>query len=144
MFFPYTTLFRSVMDWVNEKYLRRIEEVLKEVGGGQAPRVQMKVGSAPKASEQVVRSVAEPVPERLADETGETATEEEKSVAATVASPRQAPGSTSAGRTGGSERRPVQVEGDIKHQSFLNETFTFDTFVEGKSNQLAQIGRAHV
>lgn len=135
---------RFVMDWVNEKYLRRIEEVLKELGGGQAPRVQMKVGSAPKASEPVVRSVAEPVPERLSDETGETVTEEEKSVAATVASPRQAPGSTSAGRTGGNERRPVQVEGDIKHQSFLNETFTFDTFVEGKSNQLARAASMQV
>ncbi|TVT36103.1 chromosomal replication initiator protein DnaA [Marinobacter vinifirmus] len=135
---------RFVMDWVNEKYLRRIEEVLKELGGGQVPRVQMKVGSAPKASEPVVRSVAEPVPERLSDETGETVTEEEKSVAATVASPRQAPGSTSAGRTGGNERRPVQVEGDIKHQSFLNETFTFDTFVEGKSNQLARAASMQV
>src|SRR5690554_8197973 len=112
MFFPYTTLFRSVMDWVNEKYLRRIEEVLKELGGGHAPRDQMKVGSAPKASEPAVRTVAEPVPERLADETGETVTEEEKSVAATVPSPGQAPGSTSAGRTGASPRPPVHGEGD--------------------------------
>ena len=31
---------RFVMDWVNEKYLRRIEEVLKDLNGGQAPRVK--------------------------------------------------------------------------------------------------------
>ena len=34
-------------------------------------------------------------------------------------------------------KRPVEVEGSIKHTSSLNRTFVFDTFVEGKSNQLA-------
>ncbi|OED43440.1 chromosomal replication initiation protein DnaA [Endozoicomonas sp. (ex Bugula neritina AB1)] len=33
--------------------------------------------------------------------------------------------------------RQVEVEGSIKHHSSLNAQFTFDTFVEGKSNQLA-------
>lgn len=136
---------RFVMDWVNQKYLRRIEEVIKDLEGGQAPRVNMKVGSAarPPAQEgakkgngssspsgrtdpqaQVPRSVA--VPE---DSSGQV-TEEEKGVAAAVpASPK---------------RSSVQVEGDIKHQSFLNEGFTFDTFVEGKSNQLARAASMQV
>lgn len=40
--------------------------------------------------------------------------------------------------TGGQKgRRQVDVEGSIKHNSSLNMAFTFDTFVEGKSNQLA-------
>lgn len=34
-------------------------------------------------------------------------------------------------------KRQVEVEGSIKHTSSLNRTFVFDTFVEGKSNQLA-------
>ncbi|PSF13638.1 chromosomal replication initiator protein DnaA [Marinobacter fuscus] len=134
---------RFVMDWVNEKYLRRIEEVLKDLNGGQAPRVQMKVGSAPKASEKVARS--EPAPVRISEEPGLTVTEEEKSVAATVASePVPAPAPTPPPPSAASERRPVQVEGDIKHQSFLNETFTFETFVEGKSNQLARAASMQV
>lgn len=33
--------------------------------------------------------------------------------------------------------RRVEVEGSIKHHSSLNTQFTFETFVEGKSNQLA-------
>ncbi len=33
--------------------------------------------------------------------------------------------------------RQIDVEGGIKHNSALNNTFTFDSFVEGKSNQLA-------
>ncbi|WP_407943950.1 chromosomal replication initiator protein DnaA [Marinobacter salinisoli] len=128
---------RFVMDWVNEKYLRRIEEVLKDLGGGQAPRVTLKVGSAPKASDPVARSQSpEPDNKRVAEESGGRLSEEEKGVAATVATPRAAKVET--------ERRPVQVEGDIKHQSFLNEGFTFDTFVEGKSNQLARAASMQV
>ncbi|WP_413785049.1 chromosomal replication initiator protein DnaA [Marinobacter litoralis] len=140
---------RFVMDWVNEKYLRRIEEVLKDLNGGQAPRVQMKVGSAPKPDDTVARSVPE------VDETGHAVTEEEKSVAATavqrsaepsepVNPPAPAPTTAPAPSSSGNQRRSVQVEGDIKHQSFLNETFTFDTFVEGKSNQLARAASMQV
>jgi len=133
---------RFVMDWVNEKYLRRIEEVLKDLNGGQAPRVMMKVGSAPKPTDPVVRSEVAP-PVRVSEETEQTVTEEERSVAATVAD--SAPRAMSApAPKAQAERRPVQVEGDIKHQSFLNETFTFDTFVEGKSNQLARAASMQV
>ncbi|MCL6268558.1 chromosomal replication initiator protein DnaA [Sansalvadorimonas sp. 2012CJ34-2] len=35
------------------------------------------------------------------------------------------------------QERTVEVEGSIKHTSSLNRTFIFDSFVEGKSNQLA-------
>ncbi|WP_375193144.1 chromosomal replication initiator protein DnaA [Marinobacter sp.] len=130
---------RFVMDWVNEKYLRRIEEVLKDLNGGQAPRVNMKVGSAPRESEPVERSEAPArVNGQVHEETGSQVTEEEKGVAATVAGPASIKPKSSA------DRRPVQVEGDIKHQSFLNEGFTFETFVEGKSNQLARAASMQV
>ncbi|WP_286221268.1 chromosomal replication initiator protein DnaA [Marinobacter apostichopi] len=130
---------RFVMDWVNEKYLRRIEEVLKDLNGGQAPRVNMKVGSAPRNSEPVSRSE---VPVRSSgavhEESGSQVTEEEKGVAVSAGA------NTSVRTKATNERRPVQVEGDIKHQSFLNEGFTFDTFVEGKSNQLARAASMQV
>ncbi len=129
---------RFVMDWVNEKYLRRIEEVLKDLNGGQAPRVMMKVGSAPKPTDPVVRSEVAP-PVRVSEETEQTVTEEERSVADSAPRAMSAPAPKAQ-----AERRPVQVEGDIKHQSFLNETFTFDTFVEGKSNQLARAASMQV
>jgi chromosomal replication initiator protein len=129
---------RFVMDWVNEKYLRRIEEVLKDLEGGQAPRVGMKVGSAPSGSELVLRSATAGNGKAAEHETASGAvTDEEKGVAETVAMP----GLKS--RMSGS-RPSVQVEGDVKHQSFLNEGFTFDTFVEGKSNQLARAASMQV
>ncbi|WP_165857179.1 chromosomal replication initiator protein DnaA [Marinobacter sp. JSM 1782161] len=144
---------RFVMDWVNEKYLRRIEEVLKDLLGGQAPRIQMTVGSAPVQAEPVERAAA-PAPGPVESE--EAVSEEERGVAATVVerpapapaapaattSPAPARAAQPAAHTG--ERRSVQVEGDIKHQSFLNESFTFETFVEGKSNQLARAASMQV
>lgn len=128
---------RFVMDWVNEKYLRRIEEVLKDLHGGQAPLVNMKVGSAPRTSDLVVRSETAASGAASEQEGVSTVTEEERGVAATV-SPR------SPRPKNEDSRRSVQVEGDIKHQSFLNEGFTFDTFVEGKSNQLARAASMQV
>lgn len=146
---------RFVMDWVNQKYLRRIEEVIKDLEGGQAPRINMKVGSArtegglnqpaqakafPSAAANgrkagsggAVNGHAVPGASENANagyDSAEPVTEEEKGVAAVVPA---------------HSRRPVQVEGDIKHQSFLNEGFTFDTFVEGKSNQLARAASMQV
>ena len=132
---------RFVMDWVNQKYLGRIEEVLKDINGGQAPRVHMSVGSAPRAHTPVNRSVAEPEPRSghrtHSDDNPQGVTDEEHDIAATAPT-------TSRSRQANGQRREVQVEGDIKHQSFLNETFTFDTFVEGKSNQLARAASMQV
>ncbi|OMH39612.1 chromosomal replication initiator protein DnaA [Motiliproteus sp. MSK22-1] len=34
------------------------------------------------------------------------------------------------------KKRQVDVEGGVRHQTHLNKLFTFDTFVQGKSNQL--------
>ncbi|TGN39473.1 chromosomal replication initiator protein DnaA [Marinobacter confluentis] len=131
---------RFVMDWVNEKYLRRIEEVLKDLEGGQAPRVGMKVGSAPKGSELVMRSETALNGRSAENETANNSvTEEERGIAETAS----ATVARSHSRNG-SARPSVQVEGDIKHQSFLNEGFTFDTFVEGKSNQLARAASMQV
>jgi chromosomal replication initiator protein len=40
--------------------------------------------------------------------------------------------------------RSIKVEGGIQHQSFLNPNFTFEAFVEGKSNQLAHAAAKQV
>jgi chromosomal replication initiator protein len=129
---------RFVMDWVNEKYLRRIEEILKDLNGGHAPRVDMKVGSAPKVgdSERPGSAVAntEPV---VRDDRGERVSQQIRPTAPVTAPAASRP------RTAGT-RPGAQIEGDTKHQSFLNETFTFQTFVEGKSNQLARAASMQV
>ncbi len=134
---------RFVKDWVNEKYLRRIEEVLKDLHGGQALRVQMRVGSAPR------RDDSEPVPKSDSPAAGVIREDGADDLSAEEAGLVDAP---EVARANGSERRrlgranggTVQVEGGLKHQSFLNEGFTFDNFVEGKSNQLARAASMQV
>lgn len=173
---------RFVKDWVNDKYLGRIQEIVKAVSGDisgkvsidiaarssvgfrsrpAAPQVQRPVRQAPPPVTQFAESVApapvaakpvpaprQPVavaPEDAPTQTtlaiddvyvaaeampAETVSFEANAVtelapaAPVPAVPKQAP-------------RTVDVEGSVRHQSNLNQAFTFESFVQGKSNQLA-------
>src|SRR5690606_35332110 len=121
---------RFVLDWVNEKYLGRLIELLGERGEGLAPAVSLLIGSRRSARPQAARPAsAPPVAPAPAPVTA-------PSSAAPAAAPTPAPvAPTMVGRA---TERNVQVEGGLKHTSYLNRTFTFENFVEGKSNQLAR------
>ena len=129
---------RFVLDWVNEKYLSRILELLEEhADDGIAPVLSLLIGSKrsnkPRPA-QTPSSQSTPLPPpvqapqpiqsdivtagvALEDVTAELAEADEPAV---------------------KTERTVQVEGALKHTSYLNRTFTFENFVEGKSNQLAR------
>jgi chromosomal replication initiator protein len=149
---------RFVLDWVNEKYLGRLLELLGENGSGMAPALSLLIGSrrssAPRAAPNAPVSAA--VAASLAHSQSQQAA---APVVAAVAEPAQAPVAEpvqvnevaesasrdsfdgmgdSASAPVRTEQRTVQVEGALKHTSYLNRTFTFETFVEGKSNQLAR------
>ena len=117
---------RFVRDWVNNKYLERIAEIVAETSG-QSIEVNLEISSSKKPSERrVIESTSQrpinsmpPTPSRLGN-------------IAPSSSPSQP------------VPRSVEVEGGIKHQSFLIENYTFDTFVEGKSNQLARAASRQV
>ena len=99
---------RFVKDWVSDKFLDRISELFQQISG---ERCSVTVESGTQAAP--ARSVASPnVVETPATET----TTHIKVVPDT---------------------RNSGVEGGLNHQSNINETFTFASFVEGKSNQLA-------
>ncbi|MBD1553179.1 chromosomal replication initiator protein DnaA [Pseudomonas typographi] len=146
---------RFVLDWVNEKYLGRLLELMAEQGDGSVPALALLIGSrrnpAPRASlnaplaaavaaaqsadsapAPVQASIPTPVqPAPQPSILAEVAREDSANVDTEVydsASPGK-------GRNG---QRNVQVEGALKHTSYLNRTFTFENFVEGKSNQLAR------
>ncbi|KTS79758.1 chromosomal replication initiation protein [Pseudomonas oryzihabitans] len=129
---------RFVLDWVNEKYLSRVLELLEEhADDGIAPVLSLLIGSKrsnkPRPA-QTPSSQSTPLPPpvqapqpiqsdivtagvALEDVTAELAEADEPAV---------------------KTERTVQVEGALKHTSYLNRTFTFENFVEGKSNQLAR------
>ncbi|QZX83127.1 chromosomal replication initiator protein DnaA [Metapseudomonas otitidis] len=128
---------RFVLDWVNEKYMGRLLELLSERGNGLAPALSLLIGSKrnpppPRVAPVPVSAppVITPAPVApVAAQRVETVEESRASL-----DPLVSVSAPPAVRT----ERSVQVEGALKHTSYLNRTFTFENFVEGKSNQLAR------
>jgi len=134
---------RFVRDWVSDKYAKRISELMRELSPAKPPKVVLAVGSRQAAPNPQPRELGNPVsaqrspsapsvqaPSRGVDDGGDER-EIDKLREEGVAQ-----------RRGG--ERQVQVEGSLKHSSGLNPNFTFDTFVEGKSNQLARAASRQV
>ncbi|WP_213878084.1 chromosomal replication initiator protein DnaA [Pseudomonas sp. dw_358] len=141
---------RFVLDWVNEKYLSRLLELLGEHGGGLAPALSLLIGSrrssAPRAAPNapLAASAAAQVQQTPpVSVTIEPAANAVYTPAVVDAEPSRDSFDSMAGASSQpapvrAEQRNVQVEGALKHTSYLNRTFTFENFVEGKSNQLAR------
>ena len=125
---------KFVLDWVADKYLGRIREILSEIGDERAPKVVLRIGSVrSKKDIEAAEAASTPRVQVTSNSSG--------SYSGT--SPGGSGGrDDERERTGG--ERTVEVEGAIKHQSFLNPNFTFETFVEGKSNQLARAAAMQV
>ncbi|MGE8185759.1 chromosomal replication initiator protein DnaA, partial [Pseudomonas mandelii] len=146
---------RFVLDWVNEKYLGRVLELLDEHGNGIAPALSLLIGSkrssapraAPNAPLAAAASQAQAAQAPVSAPAPAPATAPTKRATQKVAEVSEEPSRDSFDPMAGassqqapirSEQRTVQVEGALKHTSYLNRTFTFENFVEGKSNQLAR------
>lgn len=93
---------RFVLDWIVERFLVRIKELVKQFGEDNPPEVSLEIGSKRSDIQKpVVQQAANPAPPVNA--------------------------------------KAAFVYTDTKtFQSNLNPNFTFDNFVEGKSNQLAK------
>jgi chromosomal replication initiator protein len=147
---------RFVLDWVNEKYLGRVLELLDENGNGSTPALSLLIGSkrssapraapnAPLAAAQVAQAQANNVPASNPAPTPAPAPAKRSTQKAAEVSEEPSrdsfdpmAGAASQQAPVRAEQRTVQVEGALKHTSYLNRTFTFENFVEGKSNQLAR------
>lgn len=102
---------RFVLDWIVERFLARIKELVTQFSDDQPPVVALEIGS--KRTE-VQRPVVGPATAAIA-----------------YASPQQQHATLN--------HKAVNVHVDPKaYPNNLNPTFTFDNFVEGKSNQLAK------
>jgi chromosomal replication initiator protein len=128
---------RFVLDWVNEKYLSRLIELLTERTNGQVPALSLLIGSKRSSAPRAV-TVSSPSPAP----TTPASTPALAAVGTAQSEPSRASFDPMAGAASqqapARTERSVQVEGGLKHTSYLNRTFTFDNFVEGKSNQLAR------
>ncbi|MEQ6887084.1 chromosomal replication initiator protein DnaA [Halomonas sp. CS7] len=134
---------RFVRDWVSDKYAKRISELMRELSPAKPPKVVLTVGS---------RRSAAPTPQPRELGNPVSAAPRAPAAPAVQVPPRGDVGDEreidqlreeGAGQRRGGERQ-VQVEGSLKHNSGLNPNFTFETFVEGKSNQLARAASRQV
>ncbi|MEP5569188.1 MAG: chromosomal replication initiator protein DnaA [Halioglobus sp.] len=125
---------RFIKDFVSDKFSRRINELVAELEPGGALDVVLEIGSSntPKAASApvVARAIAPPSPEveHMAPAV---------SGVAVSGTPAMRPAARSAVTSGAAQARQAEIEGSLQHQHSLVETYTFDNFVEGKSNQLA-------
>lgn len=111
---------RFVLDWVREKYLNRINELLVEICGDEAPELRFDVGSKPILNAQVASTPA--------------AAETSASVPQQTAEKQQPK----------PEKAAVEPAPKSGYKSNIKENYTFDSFVEGKSNQLAKAAATQV
>lgn len=103
---------RFVVDWVRDKYLERISEVLLELEPEKVPQLNIEVGSS------------RPSRPAMFDRQASASPVVSSSSADAVVEAPAAP--------------PAQEKSQAKkHRSNLNPGFTFATFVEGKSNRMA-------
>lgn len=150
---------RFVLQWVSDKYLTRISELLNELSNGQPPQLILEIGSkrtvsAPEAVAAkpvtppgvIVRTtpprphfIQEPETQVAAEDSAPSLIEATKPAAPAIVSSSPSPSSAPV-----KTERTVQVDGALKHQSALNPNHTFETFVEGKSNQLARAASRQV
>ncbi|HCM06798.1 MAG TPA: chromosomal replication initiator protein DnaA [Oceanospirillales bacterium] len=156
---------RFVKDWVKDKYLHRILEIVCEINDGHLLEVEITIGGAkaksaptsmpklPTKKPTPTKPVNNKKPSFVMDEPEEDTNapmqgsldiEQATIPVLKTGKPENNSGFGSSNSPKPAGRREVQVEGGIQHQSFLNKTFTFDTFVEGKSNQLAHAAAQQV
>jgi chromosomal replication initiator protein len=123
---------RFVQDWVRDKYFSRIRELVADYATDATHDVQLGVGSSAAPAAGIVKQSVDRSP--IVTPTGfvPNAASSAPSVPNRTNTIIQAPFNNGQGSD-----RVVQVEGSVRHQSYLNRAFTFSSFVQGKSNQLA-------
>lgn len=113
---------RFVKDWVEERFLDKIQSLFNQLNGG-VHRFEIRIGS--KGGNSVAPRA--PLPQATKERVVESGFRADDS------------GHGSEPSSGTLKpRQPAVVEGQIKHSNRLNPEFRFETFVEGKSNQLAR------
>lgn len=119
---------KFVLDWVKQKFLSRIEELILELKFNElVSNVELRIGQLKDSKAMSDSKPKEPKESKVVKQT------------------QNRPKAETDTRKSSSSNRRIEVEGSIiKHQSFLNPNFTFDTFVEGKSNQLARAASVQI
>lgn len=115
-----------IIRWVNDKYFTRLLELMAERNNGEVPDVSLLIGSRSQPA-TTPAPVTTPAPAVDAPVTEPAPTQ--------PATPPHAKAPATAAPAADSSEAKSPV---TRHVSSLNRSFTFDSFIEGKSNQLAR------
>ena len=140
---------RFIKDWVGDKYLERIHKLVADLSPEQHFDVCLEIGAksvpARRATEAPPVGLGNSAPTNSntsfqeADKHNAYKHQASHSISANPSAPV-----TAAVKHKPKYNKPKEVEGGIQHQTSLVENYTFDTFVEGKSNQLARAAARQV
>ncbi len=136
---------RFILDWVKDKFLGRIKELLNEQVSGRPVELVFEVGE-----KQSVPAARIPVAQNLVEAVSHAATAElrQSPVQGVSANEAQVTSTGSVSKTSlirrTSRNMEVIIDGKLRHKGSLNPENTFDNFIEGKSNQLARAAAMHV
>jgi chromosomal replication initiator protein len=131
---------RFIKDFVAEKYSKRIYELLRELSPDNALDVALEIGaagemvSAAKPTQPHRETTTRVIPGPGVNTLDSVISGQPATSLLSGGEQRSGAMPTLAQRSRG---RTVEVEGSLDHQHYLFENYTFDSFVEGKSNQLA-------
>jgi chromosomal replication initiator protein len=133
---------RFVKEWVDDKFLERISELVQELEPLLSYDVILDISAPRKANGGSFAGFADPASQETPARDF-TATASPGSAVGAVAPQGiqnavvTASRASQAGKGFPGGPRHVEVEGSIKHRNYLVDHYTFDNFIEGKSNQLA-------
>lgn len=135
---------RFVLDWVSDKFLTRIQELVDQYASDKALSVELSVANSQLNGRFQRREKPRPTVQSspMPSITAPSLSTDLDSYNAPV--PINVDGYSSINpnppakkrQNSGARATKVEVEGGLQHRNFLNESFTFQSFVEGKSNQL--------
>jgi len=129
---------RFIKDFVADKYSERICELLKEFQPDNLLNIALEVGAVHSANVSAsthMRAVREPI--RQSQFVSNTIESTRSNMAGSSVFTVQDVSKNRAAPMSRDPSRKVEVEGSLLHQHHLFENYTFSSFVEGKSNQLA-------
>ena len=136
---------RFVRDWVNDRFFARIRELVSEFSPEEMP-INIELAVADRQPPPVSVPPSPPVTTALASTPGAAMAPPASVQEEFIEDPgyREPEPVVASSPVAPAVQRQVEVEGGIRHQSSLMDAYTFETFVEGKSNQLARAAASQV
>ncbi len=148
---------RFIKDFVSDKFAERITELVRELGRDSIASVVVQIGVAGTRSEPSLQDAlavgtqpAARPPAGIGYSPGMQPAISGQATSGLAGPGRAAPGRATNGSRSAADNysfgsgqprtevlRKVEVAGSLQHQHHLVENYTFDNFIEGKSNQLA-------